>query len=186
MKPPRLLLSTLGLAAFSFFTLLCDAAEPIQAVSPDQDSLTIGFDVGNWKGAELSTEHVKAGTHAALWKDHLINESLSSGNIPHDWTSYNGLKLWIYNAGKPPVSFMIVAVSQRDHEAFSYYAHRVVVDWEGWKEVWIPFSAFEPNRDPAGWNKIDSLLFTSKGWALKPSADAVLYLDGLRLANSTP
>lgn len=170
----------------TFLTALIPSGRATDAatVQADQDSTVIGFDVGEWKGAELSTEQVKIGTHSALWKDHLANESISSGNIPHDWTGYDGLKLWIYNAGKPPVAFMIVAVSQKDRATFSYYAHRVVVDWEGWNEVRIPFTAFEPNRDPVGWNKIDSVLITSKGWALKPGADAFLYLDGLTLTKS--
>jgi len=181
-------LSHLGYGALAL-TLFCTNIAKSHAADPslnkaEQDAVVIGFDTGDWKGAELSMEQVKVGTHSALWKDHLANESVTSSKIPHDWTGYDGLRLWIFNAGKPPVAFMLVLVSQKDRSTFSYYAHRLTVDWDGWKEVSIPFSAFEPNRDPAGWNKIDSVLFTSKGWALKPSAEASLYLDGLTLTKA--
>lgn len=147
----------------------------------DSSAVVLGFDQGDWKGIELSGEQVKTGGKSGLWKDHLVNKSVGSGNIPHDWSDAEELSLWIYNAGQKPVPLMIVLVSRADPQGFSYFGYRVTVEREGWNEVRIPISYFQPSGNPAGWHKIDSMMFTVDGWGMKPSPDAVLYLDGLTL-----
>lgn len=147
----------------------------------DSSAQVLGFDLGDWKGIELSSEQVKTGGKSGLWKDHLVNKSVGSGNIPHDWSDAEELSLWIYNAGQKPVPLMIVLVSRTAPQGFSYFGYRMTVERQGWNEVRVPLSYFQPSGNPAGWQKIDSVMFAADGWGMKPSPDAVLYLDGLVL-----
>ncbi|CAN5497417.1 hypothetical protein BH09VER1_BH09VER1_43060 [soil metagenome] len=145
------------------------------------DDVPLGFETGDWTGIELTAEQVKTGAQSGLWKDHQQNKSVSSGKIPHDWSEFSEMRLWIFNAGKKPISMMVVLVSREDPKAFSYFGYRLTADWEGWKEVSIPLVSFQGRNDPAGWQKIDSVMFSVDGWGLKPDPEAVLYLDGLTL-----
>lgn len=149
------------------------------------NAVNLGFETGDWKGIELSTDQIKTGTHSGLWKDQAQNKSVSTGNIPHDWSAFDEMRLWIYNAGKKPVPMVIVLLSRDDPKAFSYFSYRLTVDWEGWKEVVIPLAYFDSRNAPAGWQKIDSMMFSVDGWGLKPDPAAVLYLDGLTLRGTT-
>lgn len=147
----------------------------------DSSARVLGFEKGDWKGIELSGEQVKTGGKSGLWKDHPVNKSVGSGEIPHDWSDATELSLWIYNAGPKPVPLMVALVSRADAQGFSYFGYRMTVEREGWNEVRIPISYFQPSGNPAGWQKIDSVMFAVDGWGMKPSPDAVLYLDGLTL-----
>ncbi|CAN5497344.1 hypothetical protein BH09VER1_BH09VER1_43050 [soil metagenome] len=177
--PPSALLA-LGLTLVGSYFPAVFAADPALETA-DPNAVVLGFETGDWKGIELSTDHVKTSTHSGLWKDHPVNKSVSSGKILHDWSGFNEMRLWIYNAGKSPISVMVVLVSQSDRNTFSYFGYRLTVDWDGWKELSIPFTSFQPNRDPVGWQTIDSVIFAAEGWSIKPDPDAVLYLDGLTL-----
>lgn len=166
----------LSLNVFLFLAVLLSPA-----FCSDPSSTPLGFESGDWKGIELSSERVKTGGKSGLWKNHEVNKSVGSGSIPHDWSDAEELSLWIFNAGKKPVPLMVVLVSRAEPQGFSYFGYRMTVDWEGWNEVRIPVSYFQPSGNPAGWQKIDSVMFTADGWGMKPSPDAVLYLDGLTL-----
>ena len=147
--------------------------------SVDAVSLEIGFESAPWKGIELSTTQVKTGKHSGLWKDHVLNKSVSIDNIPHDWSGFDEMRLWIFNEKGGRVPMMVVLLSRTDPKNFSYFGYRVTVDWKGWKEVVLPFSKFESAHSPAGWNQIDSIMLSVDGWGMKPDPEAVLYLDGL-------
>ncbi|MFA4943958.1 MAG: polysaccharide lyase family 8 super-sandwich domain-containing protein [Lentisphaeria bacterium] len=170
--------------ALGTWNAMAAAAGTAAAESAGVGAVAIGFETGDWKGLELSTNQVKTGKHSGLWKDHPLNNSVSTGNIPHDWSGFDGMRLWIYNATPRPVSMMVVLTSRSDPKIFSYFSSRLTVAWEGWKEVAIPFSRFGRTRAPAGWNQIDSISFTVAGWGIKPDPEAVLYLDGLALVKA--
>jgi chondroitin AC lyase len=168
------------------FCLLGFAAGPASAKTEPgaAETVTLGFDAGDWSGIELSADHVKTGTCFALWKDHPTNKFISSRKIPHDWRGFEEMRFWICNAGKKPLSVMIVLESRTDPKAFSYFGYRLTIDWDGWKEVVIPIAYFEPTRDPAGWQKIDSVTLSVDGWGITPDPAAVLYLSAPELRKS--
>lgn len=152
------------------------------APSPDSERLVPwGFESGVWKGIELSTNHVKTGKCSGLWKDRALNKSISADKIAHDWSGFEEMRLWIYAEQKSVIPMMIVLVSRADPTVFSYFSHRLTVDWEGWQEVRLPFSSFDGMRAPAGWQQIDSVMFTVEGWGMQSDPNAVLDLDGLAL-----
>jgi hypothetical protein len=80
---------------------------------------------------------------------------------------------------------MIILPSQKEPKVNSYFSHKVTVNWEGWKQLQIPFSKFHSARSPAGWSRIDMIRFTAKGWDLKPIPGTVLHLDQIELLPGT-
>lgn len=161
------------------FTALLAASSVFSAVSPDFQAL-LGFEKTGWKGIELSEKNVKEGKSSGLWKDHLQNKSISIDAIDHDWSGYNELRLWMFSEKNTGESLMLILNSRKDPKVFSYYSYPLTVNWDGWKEIKIPFKKFSASRDPAGWKQIDSIMITADGWGLKPNPESVIWVDDIR------
>ena len=56
------------------------------------------------------------------------------------------------------------------------------MDWQGWRQLIIPFSDFKNPRPTNGWNDLSSFMIALKGYGQEnPNEDTVLYFDDLRL-----
>lgn len=85
-------------------------------------------------------------------------------------------------AKKDGVSVHLCVESRPDSGAFAYYRAPVPLDFEGWKEFTIPFDKFGASGNPIGWNKVDTLYFSAKGWGSTPNNDLSIIIDGLHLS----
>lgn len=139
----------------------------------------------NWTNAVVSTSQYSSGSVSAFWDG--VNQDayniMELTELPSDWSNCNTLKFSMYSAVANDASFAIIVKSKNTGGA-GYYRYMVNVDWSGWKEFNIPFSAFNSLNSPVGWNKIDSISFYNKGHGSIIKSDTELYVDGLCLKNS--
>lgn len=140
-----------------------------------------GFESDVWSGAERSERNVKEGKYSARWADLPKNGAVSTEKIPHDWTGYNALSVWIYSEKNTRQEVILILDSRSDPAKFSYLSEKFTVDWIGWKEVTIPFAVMGKTREPAGFGKIDRITFNAGGWGITAHPDSVLHLDAITL-----
>ncbi len=140
-----------------------------------------GFESDAWSGAERSEKNVKEGKYSARWANLPKNGAVTTDKIPHDWTGYNALSVWVYSEKNTRQEVIVILDSKSDPAKFSYLAEKFTVDWTGWKEVTIPFAVMDKTREPAGFGKIDKITFNANGWGITAHPDTVLYLDAITL-----
>jgi len=141
-----------------------------------------GSDMASMRGIEVSSEQSKTGRAAGKWANHPATPTLTSSDIPHDWSDYDTLSFWMYSAAANDAAFMMVLSSENpESEGIDYYSTKITVNWTGWKFFEFPFAAIGKSRQPVGFNKIDSMRFTATGWNNQPQEDTVIYLDDVRL-----
>ena len=150
-----------------------------------EEAVIATFDeVKDWPGLSRDTTVVKAGAASGKWSGMDEAPGITASAIPHDWSRYNALSLWIHNERKlPDTAFMIIIRSEsKATEGPDYYALRVdLAHWTGWKQFLVPFRELGRARSPVGWHQIDSVFLTASGWGNAPNPKAVVRLDDFRL-----
>ncbi|NOZ20560.1 MAG: hypothetical protein GXP25_05660 [Planctomycetes bacterium] len=180
-----------------FAVILCSLAscqeEVLLPIPPPKEikpletlPVTTFENIKEWPGFEKDTEHVKIGPVAAKWSNMVKTPGVSSDNIPHDWSKFNHLRVWVYSAKAVPTAFMIIARSENPKtKGPDYYGFRVGLNYQGWKEhKFLLSSRGKPRggvRSPLGLDQIQQLTFTASGWDNTPRPEALVYIDGLRL-----
>lgn len=153
------------------------------SLSADDSILDEADTIGAWKNFSVNTDSafIKSGSASALWKNANVRSFASPEKCPADWSSYNALSFWAYAGVKNEAQFAVTVSSPNENGAGDYYLKLITIDWQGWKEIVIPFAEFKRSRNPKGWNSIGGITFASEGYGNKPKADTVLYLDAMRL-----
>ncbi len=177
------------LALTPFLAVVCLVALPAvafcQAESPGEDLVLADFeDVAGWTGLVLDSDTVKVGASSGKWSSMDQSPQAGTQEIPHDWSAYTGLSLWLYNEKRlEDAAFMLIITSEREEsEGPDYYSLRFDLKrWEGWEHFVVPFEEMGAARQPMGWGQIDRIEFTASGWGNTPHPEAVVYLDDLRL-----
>jgi len=163
------------------------ACSPLPATLPEPiEGLAIASfeSVADWPGLEPSRRVVRVGNSAGLWRAMDKTPGIRCEAIPHDWTDYNTLSLWVYNRRKlDGTAFMMIVGSERkETEGADYYSLRFDLGkWRGWRRFVIPFRELGVARQPMGWQQIDAVTFTASGWGNTPNPKAVVAFDDLRL-----
>jgi len=140
--------------------------------------------IGKWTGLKAVVEPVQSGKASAAWRGAGTGGMAKLEPAPTDWSKHNVLAFDLHSSTPKERHIIVVAVSTKDVEKWSYYIHRVRIDWEGWRTVRLPFAKFGHARTPNGWNAIDSLCFYSRGWDIEPLKGSVIHLDNVRLEYS--
>ncbi|MES2308444.1 MAG: BNR-4 repeat-containing protein [Verrucomicrobiota bacterium] len=134
------------------------------------------------QGAVLSTKYVKEGKSSLEWGNHAKYPTISCRTINHDWKGFSGILVSIYSEVATGDVIEVGVQSDAATTYFlDYYRAEFTVDWVGWKEVSIPFSAFTAFGNPVGWQKVDAISFFAKSKWQTPDPRTVLYLDALKL-----
>lgn len=158
------------------------AADPAPApapFSPDVQALLDFESAQGWSDAgKLDTDPVKHGRYSMRWA-YDQTKTIATKKIPADVSKFGTFSLWVHSAKANNATFMIIFDARTDPKVNSYYSHKVKVDWEGWKQIQVPFGHFRSARNPAGWDKLGSLRFTCTGWDMQPLKGTVLHLDQL-------
>jgi len=133
-----------------------------------------------WTGGVLDDQTRKVWPFAVRW-DHRISSSIQrTFDPPADWSGKGALRLWVHSAAPNRSTFMVIANSENpDSEGADYFAVKITVDWEGWKELVLPVHELGRSREPVGWNKIDSIVLTASGWGQTVNPETVLVVDGV-------
>lgn len=141
-------------------------------------------DASGWVGGQVDRTHVKEGMGAIRWA-HGESKSLDCSAIPHDWSGCNALSLWMLSERKTGARMTLVLGSEDPQkEGPDYYAATISGDFEGWRKIVIPFAEMGRVRQPAGWQKIDHILFHA-AWNPKQTIykEAVVIVDDLKVVN---
>ncbi|MGC9319304.1 MAG: heparinase II/III domain-containing protein [Armatimonadota bacterium] len=157
---------------------LCLAQHPTVLMIEDFE------DEPTWESVTLDGEMAKEGKRSGLWIPARQGGSVGSDDIPHDWTPYDRLCLWMYSETANNQRLTLVANSDNaaDEEGWDYFFHHFTVDWSGWKHLSLGLgSEIRPTRKPRGWDQIDSLRISASGWQHHPLKDTVIRLDEVRL-----
>ncbi|MCD7035525.1 heparinase II/III family protein [Metabacillus sp. GX 13764] len=171
------LLLMLFIVCFLLFPKLSLAAEG------EEDTLNIqDFEnMNSWRGIVPEGTTVKQGTGAARWnvcKGSICQKSVDISEIPHDWSGYETLDMWVYS--EAPVNSRIYAVLVSDNEQTpqqDYYIASLNVTWEGWKKISLPYYSFKKGYSPAGFSKIDQLRFHTSWYGETPNPNMKLVFD---------
>ncbi len=140
--------------------------------------------VEHWTGAELGTEVARHGETSALWRNHPDTSSISSENIPHDWTDWSAFTFWVYNEREVDTAFMcIISSNNPETDGIDYWSVRVPLNFTGWRIFGVEIREGTGIRQPRGWDQVDSIRFTAAGWGHEPHPEAVVYIDQLELRN---
>lgn len=135
-----------------------------------------------WQGGTLDAVHHKAWPYGLRW-DHGESPALTR-EFPksQDWTSYSGVRFWMYCARPGTSTFVLIFNSEnKKTEGPDYYSLKVALDWQGWKQFTVPFHELGRAREPMGWNRIDNVVLTASGWGQTLNPKTVVTLDGWEL-----
>jgi hypothetical protein len=169
-------------------TVIAGAAIGLMAVSPVRaDILIDGFeDVTDWVGLDLDTTIAHEGSASGRWDDQATQRTVRKDYAsPLNASSADAVHLWLHSATANGAWIQLSFVSDRATTTTDdQYRTRIVVDWTGWRHVWIPLDDFTVIGDPVGWHSIDRVLLLADGWGREPLGDTVLRLDDLRMATA--
>ncbi|MTH53037.1 hypothetical protein GKZ89_06400 [Bacillus mangrovi] len=143
--------------------------------------------VSDWRGLVPEQETVHEGSSAGRWNitdrsNGKMIKAIETSAIPHNWSSFDTLNLWIYS--EKATNDRIYAVLYSDEPSTSqtdYYITSISMTWEGWKKVSIPFYSFRSGYSPAGFQKIDQLRFHTSWYGETPNPETQLVLDHMTL-----
>jgi beta-lactamase regulating signal transducer with metallopeptidase domain len=141
--------------------------------------------VGRWSGG---IEQIKDedGQSIGNWYDASRGDHLVLNAVPPNWTAYDTLELLIWSETANGQDLMLlVYTGENALQTIQSFQKRLVVDWEGWRQIRLPFSLFRPVRDPA-WTRVSALALTTRGWGVTALADTNLRLGKIRLLKGAP
>jgi hypothetical protein len=140
------------------------------------------------EGLELSKDLHKVGDASVRWRNHTKTSGIRVDDIPHDWSGYHVLRLWLHNAkaGRARIMLLIHSENQAT-EGMDYWGHGISLNFTGWRQFSFPIGTAQGgSRSPRGWDQIDGISFTASGWGNTPQADSDVYIDDIRLIDDPP
>lgn len=92
--------------------------DDVRLVGRDQSKVISGFEDGlsNWSGLEPSTEQAHEGKVSGKWSNQELTTGIRCNDIPHDWTAYDALEMWVYSAKATGSKVVVVLDSDVPHE----------------------------------------------------------------------
>lgn len=133
-------------------------------------------------GITPSDEFVKQGEYSGRWADHPRFPTIHATDVPENFSLADGMSVWIYSEAATGERVTLAILSDGEETRWrDFYLHTFVVNWTGWKQLRIPFSAFETYEQPAGWDQVGRIYFFTRIFNRQPNPYTVLYLDDMRL-----
>jgi hypothetical protein len=140
-------------------------------------------DLSGWEGLGADPGLTYKGMPAGKW-DQGKHARVQTERIPHDWSGSSGLKFALHSNKATGDDLMLVLGSETpESEGPDYFSLRICLDWTGWKEFVVPLNELSRSRAPAGFDKIDSIMFSAEGWNCEPDPEVVLHIADLELIN---
>jgi hypothetical protein len=129
--------------------------------------------ITQWGGGLISEKTIiHEGTQSGRWQIYNsgnYRKVVSTTQIPHDWSGQEAFRVWVHSkkATDNRISLILDSNSPATSAA-DYYIYNFNVDWEGWKELVIPYYVFTKANSPVGFSKIDSIKFHTNWYAGMP------------------
>lgn len=139
-----------------------------------------------WSGLTRDTTGAREGNGCGLWIP-ATNATVRSDRIPHDWSGYDLLSLWLYSERANGQRLTLVCNSDNaaDPEGWDYFYYHFEVNWQGWRLLNLRLGEdLRAARKPLGWQQIDYISINASGWQHEPLPDTVLRLDAVRLVRA--
>lgn len=163
--------------------ILCALCAPTRGGTMTDLVLTDLAKSSAWQGVTDDPSVAYKGSPSLKWA-HAKSGGASTDNIPHDWSGYDCLYFALHSEKATGAQFELVLPSERaESDGFDYYSMRITIDWTGWREFVIPFNELGRSRNPVGWDKIDAIQFSAKGWGHHPDPESVIHIAGVRLGH---
>lgn len=170
--------------AYTFLLLLGAGIANGQAGGATDVEKVLSFEtVAVWDGLKAETTILKSGAGAGLWEDTTATDRIRARRLNLDFSKAEGISLWIHSASASGTRIAFVLRSDNTAtEEPDYFQQTFQVDWEGWKEVRIPFAKMRILRQPAGLQQINEILIASSGYGIKAgNPKATLVFDAFTL-----
>lgn len=140
---------------------------------------------GRWTG-NIRQSEAEDGEKVGHWLGAPNGDHITFREVPIDWTPFNGLEFWLWSATANGQNVMVLAKSPNEEtEGIDYFHKRLIVDWDGWRQIVWPLAALQRARG-ADWTRIDCLAFATTGYGIEGLDDTDLYLDAIRLLPDLP
>jgi hypothetical protein len=140
---------------------------------------------GGWGGG-LEFAEGDDGEGLGHWLAAPQGHHLVLGEVPADWTPFKFIEFWMWSAEPNGQNVMLLAYTEGDDpNGMDYFSKRMVVDWQDWKRIRVPLSAFQMARG-ADWTAVKSFAFSTTGWDVEALENTDLFIDNLRLLPDLP
>lgn len=132
--------------------------------------------------AQVSRDNVREGKYSLKWDNHNQYNTVAAFDVPKDWTGANELSFSVYSekATNETVTMLIYSDSS-ESKWRDGYSYSFKIDWTGWRDFEIPLSEFNVFNNPAGFNNVSAIYFSSRAFGHNPSPYTVLYLDAIKI-----
>ncbi len=160
-----------------------------EAAAPVEELVIDDMEAGapdRWGEGKCRLQDVrKAGDFALEW---VMDEgTLRSTEIPHDWTRFDALEMWMYaDEASEAVIAIVLESDSPESEKPDYFLRHLKIDWEGWRKLVLPLRGFGAAWAPVGFEQIDGLAFHPTGWDAVEVPGTVLIIDDLKLTRHPP
>jgi hypothetical protein len=140
------------------------------------------------EGIELDRGVKKVGDASIRWRNHPEHSGFDITDIPHDWSGYHVLRLWVHSATPTKTRFMLIVRSENDAtEGADYWGYPIPLDFSGWKQFSFPIGTSNgASRSPRGWDQVDGISFTASGWGNTARPESDVHIDDIRLLYDPP
>lgn len=140
---------------------------------------------GRWTGG-IQREEAEDGESVGHWYAALNRDQIILRQVPLDWTAFKVLEFWMWSAVANRQQVMITVESPNgETDGMDYFCRRLVVDWDGWKQVLFPLESLNAARKP-DWAKVQGLGFATNDWGIEGLEDTDLFIDAIRLLPDMP
>jgi hypothetical protein len=139
-----------------------------------------------WRGAALkkTTSEVKEGGFSYRWdaykRSYVRVDRFSTEFTTEGWTAFSGLSFWVYSEEKTNANIALAVHGSSEKQEDSYCVYRFIIDWEGWKQINIPFEDFTTVRNGISWSDV-SYIQIMNYYNATPVAGTVLYFNDFKL-----
>ncbi|OGV83579.1 MAG: hypothetical protein A3K19_09775 [Lentisphaerae bacterium RIFOXYB12_FULL_65_16] len=170
-------------------TLMLGSTGPAAGQAPAQPA-DVALPVGNgvWKNAAQERPAADGKSGVVTW-EFGKSKSVEARDIPHDWTPYSALGFTLTSNKNTGGRLYLILYSENpdDKEGMDYYSLALRLDFEGRRELLIPFNEMGAVRKPAGWAKIEGICFHNS-WNPADEVDPAqtLVIENLRLVPLPP
>lgn len=151
--------------------LAAQTAPPISLTISDFES------AAEWNRGTLDSTLKMEGATSLEW---VPDHGTLTRDQSYDLVAYDGLRLWLHSNKDTGHELLFYLSSENAATAGGdYYSLQIRVDWTGWRLLELSFLDFRSNREPLGYDAIDSIRIYANGWGMTPDPEVVLHLDAM-------
>ena len=149
------------------------------------------------KNLQKNERYIHSSSYSYEWINHVKNTNIDLKNyLPpanndgyRDMTKYDLINLNVfskYNTGSKIVLIVYCQKRQPDSVSsmkFAYKRHIININFQGWKEIKIPYNTFVDGYK-ADLTRVSGFSLSASGWGCSPNKENELYIDKIYFTKS--